>query len=174
MLKYVLLALLARRPRHGYELKSAFEELLGGTWPLNIGQVYVVLSRMEADGLIECEVVPQESVPDRKVYQLTALGKKELDRWVDVPVPGPIRMRDEVFLKVILNQEAGRGDPREFIWSQRQGHLDAMARVSRLRAEPGTAETTALLLDGVMLRLEADLRWLDLCEERLGSPGDGT
>ena len=167
MLKYVLLALLASRPRHGYELKAAFEELLGGTWPLNIGQVYIVLSRMEADGLVACEVIPQDNVPDRKVYRLTQIGEKELDRWVDVPVPGPIRMRDEVFLKVILNQEAGRGDPLEFIWKQRQGHLDAMARLARMRAEPGMAEPTGLLLEGVMLRLEADLRWLDLCEERL-------
>jgi DNA-binding PadR family transcriptional regulator len=165
MLRYVLLALLARARRHGYELKSAFEELLGGTWPLNIGQVYTALGKLEDDGLVECEVVPQDNVPDRKVYGLTERGEKELARWLDEPVPAPIRLRDEGFLKVILHETAG-GNPAAVIAQQRADHLDAVAGLTRLRTEPDLDDATALLVDGLLLRLEADLAWLDLCETR--------
>ena len=82
MFKYALLGLLAQEPRHGYDLKTAFETLLGGTWPLNIGQVYSTLSRLERDGFVESQVVPQDLLPDRKVYALTQTGLEELDRWL--------------------------------------------------------------------------------------------
>ena len=179
MLKFVLLALLGRRSRHGYELKAAFEQLLGGTWRLNIGQVYTALTRLEQDGLIESEIVPQELLPDRKVYSLTERGEKELQAWLEAPATGLIRLRDEVFLKVILlvagdgdGAGDGRGDRRgdaaaDLIWRQRQAYLEAMADLEQLRRSEA-AGATALLLEGLLLRMEADLRWLDRCEERLG------
>src|SRR6185436_4030481 len=77
MLKYLLLALLAKAPQHGYELKQSFEDMLGGTWLLNIGQVYTTLGRLEEDGLIEPTVVRQDLLPDRKVYSLTASQRHE-------------------------------------------------------------------------------------------------
>jgi DNA-binding PadR family transcriptional regulator len=165
MLRFVLLALLARSRQHGYELKSTFERLLGGIWPLNIGQVYTALGRLEDDGLVACEVVPQDNVPDRKVYRLTELGEKELARWLQAPVPAPIRLRDEGFLKVILHETAG-GDPSPVIAQQRADHLDAVAAFSRLRTEPDLDEATALLVDAFLLRLDADLKWLELVEDR--------
>lgn len=165
VLRYVLLALLARASAHGYELKTAFEQLLGGTWPLNIGQVYTALGKLEEDGLVEWELEPQPNVPDRKVYSLTERGHKELARWLEEPVPAPIRLRDEGFLKVILHETAG-GDPRSVIARQRADHLDAVAAFSRLRTEPDLDDATALLIDAFLLRLEADLRWLDLVDER--------
>lgn len=168
MLKYALLALLARAKLHGYDLKAAFEDLLSGTWPLNNAQVYTVLARLEQDGLVECEVVPQDKVPDRKVYALTERGRKELVDWMEEPIPTPVKLRDEVFLKVILQQTAGVSDPVSLIWNQRQGHIDALAHLTRLREEAGDDVITALLLDGLILRLEADLKWLELCEQRLG------
>jgi DNA-binding PadR family transcriptional regulator len=169
MLKFALLALLARSPRHGYELKSAFEALLGGTWPLNIGQIYTTLTKLEQDGLVECTVVPQAHVPDRKVYAVTKLGRKELARWIDEPVPAPIRLRDEAFLKVLLHHVARTGSAQSLIWRQREDHIDALAQVTQLRGERGD-DVTGLLLDGIALRLEADLKWLDLVERRLTGP----
>ena len=83
MLRYAVLALLARASLHGYELKAAFERLLGGTWTLNIGQVYTVLAKLEADGLVECRVEPQDKVPDRKVYSLTEKGEAQLTAVVE-------------------------------------------------------------------------------------------
>jgi DNA-binding PadR family transcriptional regulator len=167
MLKYALLALLARAEQHGYELKAAFEALLGGTWPLNIGQVYTVLSKLEHEGLVECEVVPQDKVPDRKVYSLTEEGRRELLAWMEEPTASSVKLRDEIFLKLILQETAQIGDATALIWSQRQGHMDALSQLARWRDDSDGEDVTSLLLDGVILRLEADLKWLELCEERL-------
>ena len=167
MLKFVLLALLGRAPQHGYELKAAFEQLLGGTWVLNIGQVYTTLSRLEQDGLIEAEVVHQELLPDRKVFSLTLLGQKELEGWMDEPLAALIRLRDEVFLKVIAGTVSSPDRAPELIARQREQYLDAVRSVAQMRAQPDLAPTTGLLLDGLLLRMEADLKWLDLCEDNL-------
>ncbi len=163
MLKYLLLALLAERPRHGYELKRAFEELLGGTWVLNIGQIYVTLGKLEEDGLIEAEVVPQELLPDRKVWALTEIGSKELARWTTEDAGQAIKIRDELYFKVLAQGLAG-GDLEALIWLQRESLVRAMSELSRLHRE--SAGATALLLEGAILRAEADIKWLDACEER--------
>ena len=102
MLKFVLLGLLDVEPRYGYELKAVFEQFLGGTWPLNIGQVYTALARLEKDGLVECQVVPQDLLPDRKVYALTEKGRAELRAWADRPDDGPVSLRDAFFLKIAI------------------------------------------------------------------------
>ena len=133
VLKYVLLALLARSEAHGYELRSAFENLLGGTWPLNIGQVYTALARLEADGLVSCEVVAQDLLPDRKVYSLTESGRQELKRWTEEPADGPVRLRDELFLKVMARSLLRRGDPLSLVWRQRQSHMQSLAELTAMR-----------------------------------------
>lgn len=164
MLKYLLLALLAKAPHHGYELKQSFEDLLGGTWLLNIGQVYTTLGRLEDDGLIEPTVVPQDLLPDRKVYSLTELGQKELSRWLEEPVVGLIRLREEVFLKIVAQ---GLADPKaalSLIVSQREEYIEASAQIARRRTEADLPPATGLILDGLLLRLEADLQWLDEAE----------
>jgi DNA-binding PadR family transcriptional regulator len=166
MLRYLLLGLLAERPRYGYDLRKLFEQFLGGTWPLNVGQVYTTLARLEADGWIQCEVVEQELLPDRKVYSLTEEGEAQLDRWANEPVEGPIRLRDEFFLRVLVRSRIDDGDPRILIARQRRNHLVALAELMQLRNDPGLEPATALLLDGAALRAEADLKWLELCEER--------
>src|SRR5947208_15504267 len=86
VLKFALLGLLAKESRHGYDLKRAFERLLGGTWPINIGQIYTTLTRLERDGLVTAETVTQTSVPDRKVYSLTPAGHDALAEWLAQPV----------------------------------------------------------------------------------------
>jgi DNA-binding PadR family transcriptional regulator len=166
MLKFVLLGLLADRPRHGYDLRARFEELLGGTWPLNIAQVYTALNGLEREGLVSCEIVPQEQVPDRKVYSLTEKGTKELDEWMDRPVEGPVRLRDEFVLKVLVQVLVGDGQTSALIWQQRQLAIRRLAELTRLKAAPELHPATALLLEAAVLRLEADLKWLDLCEQR--------
>src|SRR3954462_14707438 len=100
MLKFVLLGLLSAEPRYGYELKAVFEQFLGGTWPLNIGQVYTALSRFERAGLGEGQVGPQDARPARKVCALTASGRAELHTWLDEPDVGPVSLRDAFFLKI--------------------------------------------------------------------------
>ena len=112
MIKYLLLGLLAGDPRHGYELKGLFEDLFGGTWPLNPGQVYMTLQRLEDDGLVTSEVVEQDLLPDRRVYSLTEDGRFELKKWTTESSDGPIRIREEMVAKVLtaIVVVAGHGD----------------------------------------------------------------
>lgn len=166
MLKFVLLGLLAGEPRHGYELKVVFEELLAGTWPLNIGQVYTTLGRLEHEGLVEAEVVPQQLLPDRKVYSLTPAGRRALEEWSAAPAAEPVRLRDEFFLKVLVRSMVSDVDPRELVRDQRRQHVATLAELSQLRSDPSLPEATALLIEGAVLRLEADVKWLDVCERR--------
>jgi DNA-binding PadR family transcriptional regulator len=167
MLNYALLGLLAKEPRHGYELRSAFETFLGGTWPLNIGQVYTTLARLERDGLVESERVHQELLPDRKVYSLTPQGRQALDAWLDEPAHEVIRMKDEFFIKLLVSLLIDGKDPLALIWRQRQIYMQTLSQLHTLRADPSLAPATALLLEGAILHTEADLSWLDLCEEKL-------
>jgi DNA-binding PadR family transcriptional regulator len=167
MLKHMLLALLSLEPRHGYDLKNAFETLLGGTWPLNIGQVYTTLSRLERDDLVESEVVPQELLPDRKVYAITEKGREALAQWLRQPASDSIRLKDEFFIKLLVHQLVGSKDALPLIRKQVQVYMQKTAQLISLRSDASLDPATILLIDGAILHLEADLRWLDLCEERL-------
>jgi DNA-binding PadR family transcriptional regulator len=92
-MRHALLALLAGGPAHGYELKQAFERQFGAIWPpVNIGQVYMTLQRLERDGLIAGQAVAQRDRPNKMVYELTGAGKEELLTWLVTPA-GPARLR---------------------------------------------------------------------------------
>jgi DNA-binding PadR family transcriptional regulator len=167
VLKHALLGLLAERPRHGYDLKAAFEGFMGGTWPLNIGQVYTTLARLERDGLVDSEVVEQDSRPDRRVYRLTERGGKELDRWRGEAVALAPPLREQLYVKLLLHVLAPGGDVGDFVARTRRDVQAALAAVERrLTASPAT-DVTGLLLDAVSLNLQATLRWLDRVEARL-------
>lgn len=167
MVKNVLLGLLARGPMHGYELKGDFEKLLGGTWTVNLGQVYLTLGRLERDGLVTSDLVPQDVRPDRKVYSITELGRKELDRWASEPLTDPVHLRDELILKVLVQEFVADGDPRELLRAQRQRHLELLAELTALRQDPNAPRSTTLLAEAAVLHIEADLKWLDVVENRL-------
>ena len=176
MLRFVLLGLLDAEPRYGYELKAVFEQFLGGTWPLNIGQIYTGLSKLEEDGLVESQLVPQSDAPDRKVYELTALGRKELALWANAISDEPIKLRDELFLKVaVLSLKDGRS-AKDLIHRQRVAHLGRLADLGGLQNDPEQHPATGLLLEAAILRAEAELKWLDAVEDRLkdwGRNGNG-
>ena len=174
MIKYLLLGLLAGRPRHGYELKSMFEDLFGGTWPLNAGQVYMTLQRLADDGLVSSEVVEQDLLPDRRVYSLTEDGRFELKKWTTESSDGPIRIREEMVAKVLTAIVVSPETAGDLIWSKRRHHLQAIAELRDRKSDRTLSVATRLVLEGAILRAEADLRWLDLCEERLQSEeGEG-
>jgi DNA-binding PadR family transcriptional regulator len=166
MLNYAILGLLAEEPRHGYDLRNAFETMLGGTWPLNIGQVYTTLSRLERDGYVESQIVPQELLPDRKVYSLTQTGKDELNRWLSEPTQRAIRLKDEFFIKFLILQMTLSSDPIALIWKQRQVYMQTLAQLTNLLNDKNLDPSTALLVEGAILHVETDIRWLDLCEDR--------
>lgn len=163
-MKHPFLALLARAPAHGYELKHALEERFGTTLPaLNAGQVYTTLARLERDGLVDGADVPGDT-RQKRVYRLTAAGRAALEEWLATPTPAT-RLKDEFFMKLVLAAAAGIADPRALIERQRREYLQALRD---LAAAPSNGNpVAALLAEGAALHVEADLRWLDLCEQRL-------
>ena len=171
-IKHALLGLLAEGPKHGYELKTAFDETIGERWSLNIGQVYNTLNRLARDGYVVLqEEVEQETRPDKKVYAITDAGREELFRWLAEPVEKPRRLKDEFYIKLVLCSELGYGDLRSLIWKQRRAYLQRLRVLHEAQREINAEGDpfTALLTEGVILHVEADLRWLDRCEEMLGT-----
>jgi DNA-binding PadR family transcriptional regulator len=161
-----LLALLAKEPAHGYELKSLLEQIFGEAYPTpNIGQIYVTLQRLERDGLVRSQDVVQATRPNKRVYELTEAGREALATWLDRETEGP-RVRDDFFMKLTLSQLAGGTDRLGLINRQRRHYLAQMRSLSEL-AGTETAPIPRLLIEGAMLHLQADLDWLQRCQEEL-------
>ncbi len=160
-----LLALLAKEPAHGYELKLALEQTFGAAYPSpNIGQIYVTLKRLEHDGLVSSQDVEQDRRPNKRVYELTPRGREALRAWVDAPSDGP-RVRDDFFVKLILAPMAGLADRMELMNKQRRHYLGMMRALAELHSETDPAEVAArLLIEGAVLHLQADLDWLQRCQ----------
>ncbi|MGW0465500.1 PadR family transcriptional regulator [Streptomyces sp. NPDC003027] len=163
-----LLALLARGPAHGYELKQELEQLLGAAYPpTNVGQIYVTLGRLEKSGLIEGEEIAQESRPNKKIYRLTDAGQEALRAWFEETADEP-RVRDEFFMKLALAPHTGLADQIALINKQRREYLTTMRNLSKLAATEDRDNRIAhLLIEGAMLHLQADLDWLERCQEEL-------
>jgi DNA-binding PadR family transcriptional regulator len=163
-----LLALLAKEPAHGYELKLALEQTFGQAYPSpNIGQIYVTLKRLEQDGLVRSQDVEQTTRPNKRVYELTRAGREALEAWVDEPSDGP-RIRDDFFTKLVLAPKAGLADRMELINRQRRHYFGIMRSLTELQAVTDRRDTAArLLIEGAVLHLQADLDWLERCQEEL-------
>jgi DNA-binding PadR family transcriptional regulator len=161
-----LLALLSDEPAYGYRLKTSFEAATGGVWPLNVGQVYKTLDRLERDGL----VVASERRGQRS-YRITRDGVRALGAWWEtVPVDEP-PARDELVLKVMMAVSLGREHALDVITTQRAALMMLLQRHRRTSpAEARDPVAAAMVSDALIVRAEADLRWLDLCEERLTPP----
>jgi DNA-binding PadR family transcriptional regulator len=159
-----LLALLREGSSHGYQLKTAFEAATGGTWPLNVGQVYTTLDRLQRDGLVAAT-----ETDGQKHYAITAAGREELgDWWMAGPVDAA-PPRDELLLKVLFAIEGGPDHALEVITRHRTA-LTRLLQERRRAMRPGGPDpelAAALVADALVARAEADLRWLDTCEARV-------
>jgi DNA-binding PadR family transcriptional regulator len=159
----VVLALLAGDPGHGYQLKARLAMALGPlAGALNEGQVYVTLNRLEKAGLVDSERVGQADRPDRKVYSLTPAGRDRVTTWLhdtSWPKPAPA----EFHLKLVAAAAAGLADPVAVVDGQRRELLIGLAQAQRAALAEPPDSVAALLLEGVVLRLQADLRWLEAC-----------
>ena len=166
-IKHGLLALLEREPMYGYQLKNEFEATTGSTWPLNIGQVYTTLSRLERDGLVEPDGEPDED--GRVIYRLTDTGHAELAGWFATPVAANDRPRDELAIKVSLALTTPGVDVHEVVQNQRTATMRHLQELTRLKADANEQNDTAwlLILDAMIFRAEAEVRWLDHSETRL-------
>ena len=162
-----LLALLARGPRHGYQLKLEFEEATGEVWPINIGQVYTTLQRLERDGLV---IGGEADVEGRIVYELTRDGLAEATTWLTTAVDRTVPGRDEVTIKLLVAMVAGVVDPHAVVDAQRVATLTALQDYTRLKsdADPGADMAWLLQVERLVMQAEAELRWLDRVEDRLG------
>jgi len=168
-MRYAFLALLAKQPAHGYEIKQALDSAFGPGWPpLNFGQIYTTLLRLERDGLVHSQDVPQEGRPGKRVYELTPQGRQALQEWVDTSTTGT-HIKDDFFMKVVLARLSGIAEPATLIERQRMEYLQAIKDMDNLitNQSPDDDPVALLLVEGAILHLRADLKWLDLIEERL-------
>jgi len=165
-IKHGLLALLGRGPMYGYQLRAAFEESTGGTWPLNIGQVYTTLSRLERDDMVR--PLP-ESDGGQRPYEITDAGRADLAAWFSTPVKRTDRPRDELAIKLALALTTPGVDIPTMVQTQRSATMRALQEYTRLKARGTQPEELSwqLVLDGMLFQAEAEIRWLDHCEASL-------
>jgi DNA-binding PadR family transcriptional regulator len=168
-----LLALLEQGPRYGYQLRAEFEHHTGGTWPLNVGQVYTTLARLERDGLVEGR---GEDGEGHVVYVVTDAGRREVEDWFTSPVPRTQPPRDELAIKLALAVTVPGIDVGQVIQQQRSATMSALQDYTRLKRRSGEEAPTGdgsaelawgLVLDSLVFSAEAEIRWLDHCEARL-------
>ena len=168
-LHHAVLALLAAKPAHGYELKGSFEQAVGDQWGgLNIGHLYQVLDRLARDGLIESERRPQPVKPDRLVHRITQAGREELGRWLSEPSARTRGYRDDFFLKVMAAAQAG--DPAALaavLRRQREHLLKELRSLAVARAAASRSPVDALLVTAAELHVRADLGVVDAAEHDL-------
>jgi DNA-binding PadR family transcriptional regulator len=164
MQQEVVLAMLAKEPSQGYQLRARLNDALGPLGEgLNAGQIYVVLGRLENAGLVNLEGSTGTSGRERKVYALTALGQERVGDWLaEVSWPKPDLA--EFHLKLIAAAAAGLADPIGIVDMQRRELLRRLRDVQRAQMDEPDGSDAVLLLEGIVLRLQADLRWLEACE----------
>src|SRR5215472_6799039 len=156
-LHHAVLALLADKPAHGYELRSSFEQAVGEQWGgLNIGHLYQILDRLSRDGLIESQRQPQSVKPDRVIHHLTPAGRAELDRWLGEPSLRSRGYRDDFFLKLMAAVQAGDQPTLDGVLRRQRAHLlRELHGLAEARAQDPSA-VVGLLITAAELHIRAD------------------
>ena len=175
--KYGLLGILAKKPQHGYELKRTFEQITGGFWELNYGQIYQTLDRLESDGFVTFTVEHEDNVPDKKVYEITHEGRDALRDWIDNPEPRPRPLRDELFIRLAVMTSGDVKSMIELLEAHQRIYLSKMSELTKAKSQlasdlpQGDAVPDALiedlLIDAALFHAEADVKWLEHCEAKL-------
>jgi len=129
-LKFGVLGLLQEEPLHGYEVKNRFEAMLGGTWDVNIGQIYTTLQRLERDGLIR----PVGGRGDRGklLYELLPEGQQALNQWLAEPDSRPQQLHEEIYVKLLLATRIANGDLQPMLARQKRTYLQRLRDLNRL------------------------------------------
>jgi DNA-binding PadR family transcriptional regulator len=164
--RHALLALLEEEPRYGYQLRADFEARTGATWPLNVGQVYTTLARLERDGLVGVEGADGEG---HVVYRITETGRSEVADWFTSPVGRTQPPRDELAIKLAIAVTVPGVDVDAVIQQQRSATIAALQDYTRLKRQAAGDGDLAwsLVLDSLVFAAEAEVRWLDHCEARV-------
>ena len=159
-----LLALLDLEPMYGYQLRTEFEARTGSTWPLNIGQVYTTLGRLERDGLVVSQGADEQG---HTYYGITDVGRAEVRQWFVTPVGRGTPPRDELAIKLALAVTVPGIDVAAVVQTQRTATVRALQDYTRLKRQAGDDLAWSLVVDSLIFSAEAEVRWLDHCEARL-------
>ena len=164
-IRHALLALLSEGPKYGLQLREEFEARTGEVWPLNVGQVYTTLQRLERDGLVESE---GDDDGPQKAFQITVGGAAELAEWLRTPPDLSAPPRDELVMKVLVAVHLPGTDVHEVIQAHRRYLIQLMQRWTRIKESEAEDDLPlALAVDAELFRLDSVIRWLDAAEARL-------
>jgi DNA-binding PadR family transcriptional regulator len=166
---HTLLGLLESGPRHGYDLKRAFDEKFGHDRPLHYGQVYSTMSRLLKNGLVEVDGIEAGGGPERKRYAITDAGITNVEEWLMTPEKPESYLQSTLYTKVVIALLSGRS-AAEVLDTQRGTHLKAMRELTARKTGGDLADQ--LICDHALFHLEADLRWLELTTARLDDLGE--
>jgi len=165
--RHALLALLMEGPKFGLRLQQEFESRTGEVWPLNVGQVYTTLQRLERDGLVESD--DDGGAGAQKDFRITASGQRELAEWMETPPDAGIPPRHELVIKVLVALRVPGVDVHQVIQAHRRHLVEVMQRYTHVKAEAGQHDIgLALVVDAELFRLEGVVRWLDAADARIG------
>lgn len=168
--RHALLALLSEGPKYGFRLRQEFEARTGEVWPLNVGQVYTTLQRLERDGLVESD---GEEVGPQKRFRITSEGNAELTEWLRTPPDMAAPPRDELVIKILVALTLPGVDVRDVLQAHRRHLIEVMQRYTHLKGDAAEHDVPlAIVIDAELFRLEAVARWLDATDARLarGTP----
>jgi DNA-binding PadR family transcriptional regulator len=167
--KNTLLALLYQRPMHGYELGKQLTHIVHAEWDVKPGQIASTLARLKEAELVDYTIEEAEDTPDRKVYHITEAGLQELQEWYLSPEVRDYRLGDTFYIKLVLSLVGSPISPEQVLMAQRRElyrHLHDATELRR-QTDPATQLPLLMLLDSTIMHLEADLRWIEMCEARL-------
>jgi DNA-binding PadR family transcriptional regulator len=166
IVRHALLALLSEGPKYGFQLAQEFEAGTGEMWPLNTGQVYTTLQRLERDGSVESDDVVADG--QQNSYRITESGRAELDQWLHTPPDTSRPPRDELVIKVLVALRIPGVDVAELTQSYRRHVIEAMHQYTRLKEDAPDGDIGLLLVaDAELYRLDSVIRWLDAAEARI-------
>ncbi len=164
--RYALLALLSEGPKYGLQLRQEFEERTGEVWPLNVGQVYTTLQRLERDGLVESEDTAEDG--PQKGFRITPDGAADLAEWLRTPPDLSLPPRDDLVVKILVAVRMPSLDVHEVIQVHRRYLVQLMQQWTRLKEdEAGSDLAFALAVDAELFRLDSVVRWLDTADGRV-------
>jgi DNA-binding PadR family transcriptional regulator len=164
--RHALLALLSEGPKYGLQLRQEFEARTGEVWPLNVGQVYTTLQRLERDGMVESDDADEDG--PQKNFRITTEGEEELAEWLRTPTDFDSPPRDELVIKVLVASRLPAVDVHELVQAHRRHLVELMQQWTRLKQDAADQDVAfALVVDAELFRLDSAVRWLDAADGRL-------
>ena len=165
--RHALLALLSEGPKYGLQLRQEFEDSTGDVWPLNVGQVYTTLQRLERDGYIESDERGEEAGP-QKIFHITESGRSEVGRWLSTPPDMVEPPRSDLVIKVLAAFRVPEVSVHDVIQVHRRYLVELMQQWTHLKEDEADFDLTfALVIDAELFRLDSLVRWLDAADGRL-------